>query len=185
MRSVPGRTRTNSSPPQRPARSTSRTVSWRSTANSRRTASPAGWPCRSLTSLNQSRSATTTARLPPKRSIRASSSSRVSSHWRRLAKPVRPSISACRSTIRCRRALCLELVETGLQLEGHLVERSAEQRELVTALDGHALFQVPACDRVSGVDQTPDGAHDRATFDVGHGRDEQERSSEADEQLVR
>ena len=44
VRSVPGRMSRNSSPPQRPARSTSRSVSWRSKAKSRKRESPAGWP---------------------------------------------------------------------------------------------------------------------------------------------
>src|SRR6185437_9583791 len=39
-------------------------------------------------------------------------------------------------------ALRLQLVETGLQLECHLVERPPEERKLVTALYGHALLEV-------------------------------------------
>src|SRR5512132_144303 len=62
-------------------------------------------------------------------------------------------------------ALGLELVETRLKLEGHLVERSAEQGELVAALDRHTLFQIPACDCVGGLHQTPDRPHNRPTFD--------------------
>ena len=82
-------------------------------------------------------------------------------------------------------ALCLELVETRLKLESHLVERSAEQRELVSALNRHALLQVSTCDCVSSVHKTPNRAHDRAAFDVGHRSDEYERGDEADEKLIR
>ena len=82
-------------------------------------------------------------------------------------------------------ALCLELVEACLELEGHLVERATEQREFVSTLNGHALLQIPACDCVSCVDQASDRAHDRSTFDVGHAGDEDESGDEADEQLLR
>src|SRR6267142_1372044 len=78
-----------------------------------------------------------------------------------------------------------DLVETRLELEGHLVERPAEQRELVAALNGDALFEVTARDCVGRVHQTPDRPHDCPTFDVGHAGHEHERCDEADEQLVR
>src|SRR4029079_2677995 len=49
-------------------------------------------------------------------------------------------------------ALSLELVQTRLELEGHLVERATEQRKFVSTLNGHTLLQVPARDCGSSVD---------------------------------
>src|SRR5436305_730730 len=79
-------------------------------------------------------------------------------------------------------ALVLELVEPRLQLRGHLVERAAEQGELVPALNGHPLLQVAASDRACGVYETADRTDDRAALDVCHRRDQQETRDEPDEQ---
>ena len=81
-----GRSRT----PRRPSaagRSISRTHSRSVSANSTRTPSPTGWPKRSLIDLKLSRSASTNATEPPKRSARISSLASASSQWRRLARP--------------------------------------------------------------------------------------------------
>ena len=104
-RSVPGSSRANSSPPQRPARSISRTLSWRRWANALRTSSPVGWPQRSLIRLKSSMSASTSVSGSSKRWARASSFSSAAVESRRFARPVRLSTSACCSTVRCWRAL--------------------------------------------------------------------------------
>ena len=82
-------------------------------------------------------------------------------------------------------ALGFELVKPRLQLERHLVERPAEQRELVTSLDRHTFLQIAARDGTRRVDKAADRAHDRTTFDVGDARDKDERRDEADQQPIR
>ena len=136
----------NSSPPHRPARSESRTVAFSTEANSRRTSSPTVCPWTSFTALKSSRSARTSVIGAPRRSAREISAVSASSHWRRLAMPVSPSTSACRSTMRCSRAFSSAiaawdaselgrhplLVVEDVADEGELAERRAPggQREL-------------------------------------------------------
>ena len=62
--SCPGSMITNSSPPNRPTRSLSRTSARSASATEERTRSPARWPWRSLTSLKWSRSRMSTAAPP-------------------------------------------------------------------------------------------------------------------------
>ena len=90
-RSRSGSTSTNSSPPQRPSRSSSRiacSVTW---ANSLSARSPASWPCASLSVLKRSRSAITNANERPSRRTSRACDSIV----RRLLSPVSPSVEAC------------------------------------------------------------------------------------------
>ena len=78
--------------------------------------------------------------------------------------------------------LGFELVEPRLKLVGHLVERSAQESELVAALDGNALLEVAARDRPGRVDEPADRPDDRAALDVGDAGNEEERGDEPDEQ---
>ena len=81
-------------------------------------------------------------------------------------------------------AFRLQLVETGLQLERHLVERPPEERELVTALYGHTLLEVAPRDRACRVDEPANRADDCTTFHVCNTCDEEECGEEPDEQAV-
>src|SRR6185312_1050637 len=81
-------------------------------------------------------------------------------------------------------ALRLQLVETGLQLECHLVERPPEERKLVTALYGHALLEVTPSDRACRVDEPANRSDDGTTFHVCNTCDEEECGEEPDEQTV-
>ena len=62
---APGATRANSSPPMRARQSPSRTTRAHASATARRTASPIGWPCSSLTALKPSKSKRMRAAAPP------------------------------------------------------------------------------------------------------------------------
>mmetsp|Transcript_67535 Transcript_67535/g.187136 ORF Transcript_67535/g.187136 Transcript_67535/m.187136 type:complete len:255 (+) Transcript_67535:352-1116(+) len=84
---------TNSSPPWRASSSPSRTSERASSAVARNTASPTGWPCRSLTCLKWSRSKTTRATAQPWRRACASSPAARSTKARRFGRPVRKSVS--------------------------------------------------------------------------------------------
>ena len=99
----------NSSPPNRPTWSPRRTLSPSRCAIARSTASPARWPCVSLTCLNRSRSIISTPTEAPVRCCWARSS--CSSAWvcqaDALSRPVFGSVRAascnwCTSTLRCR-----------------------------------------------------------------------------------
>nr|WP_240037607.1 hypothetical protein [Glycomyces paridis] len=84
---APGSTRMNSSPPVRANRSPERTTLDSSAATLWRIASPAWWPCVSLTALNPSRSSTAIIPSP-------STSDRNASRRRRFGRPVRSSVFA-------------------------------------------------------------------------------------------
>ena len=81
--------------------------------------------------------------------------------------------------------LGLQLVEPRLQLEGHLVERPAEQRELVTSLHGHTFLQIAARDGAGRVDEAANRAHDRTALHIRDTSDEDEGREQADEQAIR
>ena len=79
-------------------------------------------------------------------------------------------------------ALALEILQPGLQLCRHVVERPSESRELVVPPDGHALVQTPGRDRVRGRYERVEAADDRAAGQVGDEGDQQQRSEQADQQ---
>src|SRR5205085_1070900 len=154
--SVPGRTSANSSPPQRPALSTSRTTSCTVCANTRNARSPVGWPKRSLIVLNRSRSASTKQTVPTKRCARETSSCRLSGATEdeaalgtgrlddRLDDHAQQQVDVVRRGERLAEphrhlarppALLFELVDPLLELGGHPVERLRDLRELVAPVD--------------------------------------------------
>ena len=80
------------------------------------------------------------------------------------------------------RALGAELLESSLELVRHRVERPAEARELVAALDRDADAALAAGDRVRRVDEAGDAADDRTADQVRDERDQEQRAEQADDQ---
>src|SRR5207237_10206955 len=80
-------------------------------------------------------------------------------------------------------ALGVQLVEPRLQLAGHLVERLAQQGELVSPVLRNALGQMAASDRASCIDEPPDRADDGTALEVCDRRDEDERPEQAHQEL--
>ena len=81
----------NSSPPKRAKTSSARSVRPAIAVRWRKTSSPAGWPCVSLTRLKWSRSSKIKAQSVAWRTANAISARRRSSKWRRLYAPVSAS----------------------------------------------------------------------------------------------
>ena len=101
---APGSTMPNSSPPSRATVSPGRTAAVRRSATMRRNSSPLRWPSVSFTSLNRSRSTTTSATSVPSRPAEASAADTRSACRERLGKPVKVSCNAMNSDRRlCRR----------------------------------------------------------------------------------
>ena len=81
-------------------------------------------------------------------------------------------------------ALGLELGEPRLELVRHVVERRAEQRELVAAANGDALVEPAARDPVRRLGEAAKRSHDRASLEVRDERDERERDDQPEQQAV-
>mmetsp|Transcript_59138 Transcript_59138/g.139201 ORF Transcript_59138/g.139201 Transcript_59138/m.139201 type:complete len:226 (+) Transcript_59138:2132-2809(+) len=93
---VCGSSTPNSSPPMRATESSLRKLRASRLPTARSTASPAAWPCVSLTFLKWSKSSAMTACPSPQRSRRSRSSTLASCQARRFIKPVSASVLASR-----------------------------------------------------------------------------------------
>ena len=80
------------------------------------------------------------------------------------------------------RTLGPELLQAGLELVGHLVERRAEPSKLVATVDVDALVEASARDRIGGLRETRERADDRPADDVRDEGNQGERPEQAEEQ---